>query len=187
MPADRKMTEAEVSIRLGLYLLRNGLSAGDVSVAIDGAQVKTGNTVHFDLPAFMAEMGCQLRGDVGWQGRYTVEGSDFDIVVHSSPGRGDVVASLRTGRRLRVESKKGTLTRSTSSQEYPLLREAIGQIMTVEDVEATDVFAVAVPHSPKFADLATRWRTAPLLNRIGIRILTVDRAGLVYGLDALAV
>ena len=62
------------------------------------------------------------------------------------------------------------------------MREALGQLMTVAEVGETDVLAVAVPHSVKFAALAERWRMAPLVLRAGIQILTVDRTNKVHGL-----
>ena len=65
--------------------------------------------------------------------------------------------------------------RSKSSQEYPLIREAIGQLMTVEEVDANDTLCVAVPESPKFRQLAEKWRNVPLMKRYGIKILLVDR------------
>lgn len=175
------MSEAEVSIRLALYLLRTGLTGTDIEVAIDGAQVQTAGQVHFALQEFLAASGC-TNSDGTWQGLYRVDGSDAGIRIHSMPGRGDVVAKLASGAILRVESKKGPLGRSRSSVEYPLLREAIGQLMTIEQVHASDVLAVAVPHSPKFSELAARWRKAPLMERLGIHLLTVSRIGEVHGL-----
>ena len=53
----------------------------------------------------------------------------------------------------------------------------------VDEVQVKDVLAVAVPHSPKFAELAVRWRQAPLVRRFGIRILTVDQSGGVTGFE----
>jgi hypothetical protein len=41
-----KMPEAEVSLRLAIHLIENNLTISDVDVAIDGAQVKTTNTIH---------------------------------------------------------------------------------------------------------------------------------------------
>jgi len=117
-----------------------------------------------------------------WQGTYCRAGARFRIRIHSNPGRGDVVALLRSGHTLRVESKKGPLIRSPSSAEYPLLREAIGQLMTVESAGDTDILAVAVPKSVKFTELTARWRSAPLIRRLGIRLLTVDRETGVEGL-----
>jgi len=92
------------------------------------------------------------------------------------------VAKLRSGRTLRVECKKGSLERTKSSAEYPLLREAIGQLLTIEQVNDDDMLAVAVPESPKFQELATRWREAPLIKKLGIKILTVGQDGSVDGL-----
>jgi hypothetical protein len=54
--------------------------------------------------------------------------------------------------------------------------------MTVSAVADKDILAVAVPKSVKFAELAARWRNAPLLQRVGIRLLTVDRHNGVEGL-----
>lgn len=43
------MTEVEVIIRLAVYFITNGLTKENVKVSIDGAHVKTGNTVHCDI------------------------------------------------------------------------------------------------------------------------------------------
>ena len=188
MLSTEKMSEAEVSLRLAFYFLRHDLVKSDVHVAIDGAQVKTANTVHFPIAEFLLQSSCQ-QCHVGeaWQGRYTVGSGEHKIVIHSNPGRGDVVAELRSGHTLRAESKKGTLQRSKSSSEYRLLREALGQLLTVDAVGDDDILAVVVPYSSKFSELARRWRRAPLIEKFGIRILTVDRDGNVNGLDEAAV
>ena len=178
-----KMPEAEVSLRLAFHLIEQGLAAGDVQVAIDGAQIKTTNTIHFAIAEFLAE--CQWLKSVTdeiWQGSYSHTDQRHKVVIHSSPGRGDVVAHLIDGRTLRVESKKGPLARSKSSQEYPLLREALGQLLTIKNVGDRDLLAVAVPSSPKFEELAQRWRDAPLIKRFGICLLTVNRENKVSGL-----
>ena len=177
------MPEAEVSLRLAFWLLERGYAVERVEVAIDGAQVRIGANVHFDLSGFLAERDCRKLSSTGaWQCEYALA-SDCGIVrIHSNPGRGDVVAKLRSGHTLRVECKKGPLSRSNSSQEYPLIREALGQLLTVAEVGEKDILAVAVPHSAKFEELAVRWRSAPLIKRFGIHILTVDRTGNVFGL-----
>lgn len=188
MFSDERMTEAEVSLRVAFHLLRRRLVSSDVEVAIDGAQVRTGNTVHFPIEAFLADSRCmKAEPTEAWQGSYHLLDAPFCLTVHSRPGQGDVVASLTSGQTLRVESKKGPLVRSRSSQEYPLLREAIGQLMTIDIAAPNDLLAVAVPDSPKFRELITRWRRAPLIQRLGIRLLTVHRDGSVDGLDLSAV
>ena len=187
MLSEVKMSEAEVSIRLALYLLHQNLVESDVEVAIDGAQIKTGGQVHFPIDEFLAQNNCTgVTLGTSWQRTYSVPANGCRIVIHSNPGRGDVVARLRSGHTLRVESKKGPLARSSSSQEYPLLREAIGQLMTIETVGPGDLLAVAVPKSTKFEELAARWRRAPLIHRLGIRLLLVDRTNRVEGLDGVA-
>lgn len=179
----KKMPEAEVSLRLAFYLIQRGLTASDVQVAIDGAQVKTSNTIHFAIAEFLQEYAwVKSATDDVWQGTYAHKACRPRIRIHSNPGRGDVVADLINGRTLRVECKKGLLVRSKSSQEYPLLREALGQLLTMDSVGERDLLAVAVPSSVKFEELARRWRQADLIRRFGICLLTVNRDGEVSGL-----
>ena len=177
-----RMSEAEVSLRLAFWLVNRDLTKGRIEIAIDGAQIRTANTVHFDLAGFLNSSGWVCtQSSGGWRGTYRYEGLPPILQVHSTPGKGDVVAHLNSGRILRVECKKGPLSSSPSSQEYPLIREALGQLLTVDEVSDLDLLAVAVPHSEKFIQLATRWREAPLIKRFGIRILTVGRQGKVEG------
>jgi hypothetical protein len=174
LPPD-KMPEAEVSLRLAFFLIEKGHAVSDVKVAIDGAQIRTKKRVHFPIVDFLASQGWnRIEIDDDWRGTYSHPRWEQRIGIHSRPGEGDVVAELRSGAILRVECKKGPLKRSKSSQEYPLIREAVGQLMTAEQVGDKDIVAVAVPSSEKFNELAERWRKAPLIRKCGIRILTVD-------------
>jgi hypothetical protein len=176
------MPEAETSLRLAFFLLTQKLT-DRVEVAIDGAQVKTRDTVHFAIADFLQTAQCNcVMAALDWRGVYSHSASGGTILLHSRPGQGDVVATLRNGRTFRAESKKGPLGRSNSSEELPRLREALGQLLTIEVVGPNDLLAVAVPCSPKFAELAARWRAAPLVQRVGIQILTVARDGHVDGL-----
>jgi len=182
--SEDKMPEAEVTLRLAMYLIKNNHVIGEVRAAIDGAQVKTGDTIHFPIIEFLNAHG--WLGEAlydKWQGTYTHNEFPNSIVVHSSAGEGDLVAHLASGKKLRVESKKGPLTRSKSSQEYPLIREAIGQLITVEHAESTDLLAVAVPKSEKFDALANQWRSRPLMISSGIHIITVGRDDSISGLS----
>lgn len=184
MLPDDRMPEAEVTLRLAMALIASGNAVGKVKAAIDGAQIKTGGTIHFRIVEFLAGYGWkQPNHDQRWQAEYTHDDYSNSILIHSSAGEGDLVVDLTSGQRLRVESKKGPLKRSKSSQEYPLIREAIGQLMTVEHAGAQDLLAVAVPHSDKFNALAKEWRERPLLKKLGIRILTVGRDNSISGLS----
>ena len=177
-----RMPEPEVSLRLAIHLIDERLTATDVVVSIDGAHAKTGNTIHFDVKAFLASLGWhpEVHSD-RWQGKYGRNGNDRTILIHSQSGQGDVVATLADGRQLLVEAKKGPLLRSSSSKEYPLLREALGQLLTLAVVPQNALLAVAVPHGERFIELARRWREAPLIQQAGIRILTVAQTGEVAG------
>ena len=184
MEPRKKMPEAEVSLRLAFCIIEKGLAASDVDVAIDGAQVKTSGTIHFAIIEFLRDNGWRKNegAENSWQGVYFHNLYNHNIRIHSKPGQGDVVSKLLTGRTLRVECKKGPLVRSKSSQEYPLLREALGQLLTIESIGDDDLLAVAVPKSQKFDELTQRWRKAPLILRFGICLLTVDENNQVSGL-----
>lgn len=179
------MAEAEVSLRLAFGLIASGKVSSQIEVAIDGAQVRTGNTIHFPIVEFLTHYGWRLinhRTDHQWRGLWENKRTPIKLSVHSSSGQGDVVAELSCGRTLRVESKKGTLQRSKSSSEYPLMREALGQLLTVEEASETDVLAIAVPASEKFEQLAAAWRNRPLIKQSGIAIATIDRSNKIRGL-----
>ena len=183
LPED-KMPEAEVTLRLAISLIENGHAVGDVQTAIDGAQVKTGNTIHFPIVEFLNAHGWESPTQlVRWQAKYSNIKYVASIIVHSSSGEGDLVADIQSGQKLRVESKKGPLNRSKSSQEYPLIREAIGQLVTIEHAEPSDLLAVAVPKSEKFDALAEQWRKRPLMKSTGIHIITVGRDNSISGLS----
>ena len=177
------MPEAEVSLRLAIYLTSSRLVSSDVQVALDGAQVKTGETQHFDVPSFMKAHGWLMEiASSRWQGKYRNAQTPNAIVVHSQSGLGDVTALLSSGAQLLVEAKKGPLGQSKSSSEYKLLREALGQLLTIEKIPENAVMAVAVPDGIRFRKLAKRWRKAPLIQRSGIKIVTVSSEGIVCGL-----
>ena len=97
LPED-KMPEAEVTLRLAIALIENDHVLGDVETAIDGAQVKTGNTVHFPIVEFLNENGWQSSVQNGrWQAKYSNAKYQASIIVHSSAGEGDLVADLKIG------------------------------------------------------------------------------------------
>jgi hypothetical protein len=66
--------------------------------------------------------------------------------------------------------------------QNPLLREALGQLLTAE-VGEDDVLVAAVPKAATFSRLAGEWGDRPLMRRVGIRIVLVGRDGAVEELD----
>jgi hypothetical protein len=183
LPEDR-MPEAEVALRLAEFILSLPSSGAMASVAIDGASIKVGNAISFDIGRFMAGTGWeQIKepqvGRNAWTGAY--RRGDKTIRVHSRPGEGNVVATV-DGRRIVAECKKGPLVRKPGNPEYPLLTTTLGQALLF-DVSADDIVVAAVPDTPVFRKLAETWRSRPLVRRAGIRIALVARNGAVSGLD----
>ena len=123
------MQEPEVSLRIAMKYIHDSETCDDVAVSIDGAHIKTKDTVHFDLVGFMRKNGYAKHdgNDERWQGEYQSSDHSQRIVVSSKPGIGDVTITLKDGRILYIESKK---FKSGSGGEYPAMREAIGQLMT---------------------------------------------------------
>jgi hypothetical protein len=181
---DDCMPEAEVALWLAEFILSLPGSGAMASVAIDGASIKVGDAVMFDIGRFTAATGWeQIKepqvGRNAWTGAY--QRGDKTIRVHSRPGEGDVVATV-AGRRIVAECKKGPLVRKPGSAEYPLLTTALGQALLFH-VAADDIVVAAVPDTPVFRKLAETWRSRPLVRQAGIRIALVARDGAVSGLD----
>ena len=181
IPEDR-MPEAEVALRLAFFLLSLPDSEGLAKVAIDGAQVRVHGAQVFPVIPFLGEDGWEQveKGNKPWQGLYQM--GDHQLRIHARSGEGDVV--VRVGaKRIRTECKGGPRVKKPGSPEYGILRAALGQVMTVEEIEENDVLIVAVPSTDRFAKLACRWRNRPLVMRSGIQIVLVGRDGTVEGLD----
>ena len=133
--------------------------------------------------AFLADAGWEQTAQEGknaWQGWYGR--NEQRLNIHARSGVGDVVATVGS-KRIRAECKGGPLIKKRGSPEDRILRGALGQAVTVEQVEANDLLVVAVPCTPRFHKLADRWRKAPLVVRLGIQIVLVGRDGVVEGLE----
>lgn len=170
------MTEPEVSIRLALYYIQNRMTDEMVTLSIDGAHVKTGSTVHFPIQDFLTSVGCRKVGsDNRWQGIYEIEGCNVKLEIVSTSGIGDVLVRLRNGQLVYAESKKGKSNKS--SQEYPLMREAIGQLMTGITFTEEIIPMVAVPYSNKSYELANRWCSLEQIKKVGIQFALVHDDG----------
>ncbi len=172
------MQEAEVSLRVALYYIENNLTKDDVKVSLDGAHIKTGDTIHFDIYGFLADHSCIKCGGPkdGWQGIYEVAGYTPRIVISSTPGVGDVNATTKDGNMLYIESKKGK-EKNRSNSEYPLMREAIGQLMTGCQLNERIVPMVAVPYTEKSYELASRWSSLKQIQLVGIKFILVRDTG----------
>lgn len=171
------MKEPEVSLTIALYYIRNGLTNKNVNVSIDGAHIKTGSIMHFDIIRFMIENNCTKSDNntLRWQGEYNVLGHIPKIIISSKPGEGDVNITLTDGKELHIESKK--ILKGKNNHEYPAMREAIGQLMTGYRFSNNKIPIVAVPYTPKSAELAERWSKLPQIKSVGIRFILVFENG----------
>ena len=168
------MTEPEVSLRVAMHFIQSGETLANVSVSIDGAHIKTKDTTHFEIVAFLRKNGyikCDGCNDK-WQGEYQNISYSSRIIVSSKPGIGDVVVRLNHGETLYIESKK---FKSGSGGEYPAMREAIGQLMT--GCPDDNIPVVAVPYNDKSAELAERWSCNSRICNAGIRFMLVHDDG----------
>ena len=173
-----KMSEPEVSLLIALYFIKNGLTKEDVYVSIDGAHVKTEDRIHFNINDFMSDQQVpKTDGDSNrWQGTYEIDPNYPKLIIHSKPGYGDVTIKTLDGKTIYIESKKGDLLRKRG-QEYPLMREAIGQLMTGLSFNSSIIPTVAVPFTEKSFDLATKWSKLPQIRELGIRFMLVNLEG----------
>ena len=171
------MKEAEVSIRIALYYICNNITRENVRISIDGAHIKTKDTIHFDIWDFLKQNGCKKidENDTRWQGIYEIVGYEPKIEICSQPGIGDVRIILPDGYTLHIESKKGT--DKNGNTEYPLMREAIGQLMTTEYSTDKIIPVVAVPYSQKSYELAKRWSKYEKIQTANIHFILVCENG----------
>lgn len=168
------MTEPEVSLRIAMHYIQSGETSENVSVSIDGAHIKTKDTIHFEIVEFMRKSGyvkCDGH-NIKWQGEYQNINYSPRIIVSSKPGVGDVVVRLNHGKTLYIESKK---FKSGSGGEYPAMREAVGQLMT--GCPDDNIPVVAVPYNDKSAELAERWSNNSRICNAGIRFMLVHDDG----------
>ena len=56
-----KMNEAAVSLYIANYYLKNNLTNEKAFVSIDGANIKTGETIHFDIKHFLENLAFKNR------------------------------------------------------------------------------------------------------------------------------
>ncbi|MBL4937794.1 hypothetical protein JK636_18980 [Clostridium sp. YIM B02515] len=173
-----KMNEAEVDLYIANYYIKNNLTNNDVLVSIDGAHIKTKEVIHFDIKNFLKNLGfTKTDADLErWQGEYKLSDDLPKLIIHSKHGIGDVNIRMKDGTEIYVESKKGTL-KNKNSQEYSLMREAIGQLITSKEMNENIIPMVAVPFSPKSYELACKWSEYTQIKLLRINFMLVHEDG----------
>lgn len=183
LPHDR-MPEAEVALRLAFHLLTLPGASKTVTVCLDDQHVTSGGHTIFPLTPFLDAENWKLieqQGKQRWHGIYRRD--DQEMVLSPDSRGGDVIMQLG-GRRIRAECKKGPLEKRKGNPENQLLHDAIGQLMTIEKVDASDLLVIAVPATEQFRKRLA-WQDRPLMTRTGIHIVLVGRDGIVEGLEIL--
>ena len=170
------MTEPEVSLFIAMNYIKRCETNKNITVSIDGAHIKTKDTVHFDIVAFMRNHGYfKIDAETNrWQGEYQNPNYSQRIIVCSKSGIGDVKITLKDGKTLYIESKK---FKNGSGGEYPAMREAIGQLMTGCPDDTNVIPIVAVPYNEKSLTLANTWFKNKRMHNAGIRFLLVRTNG----------
>lgn len=168
------MTEPEVSLYIALYFIKNELTDKNVHVSIDGAHVKTKNTIHFEIEDFYLKNGFKKLDTEcdKWQGELAIEGYDAHIIVTSKSGIGDVVIETKDDSTIIVESKK-----FSKEKGYSLMREAIGQLMTGSAFGERIKPVVAISYTEKSNELAKKWVSLPQIKNAGITFFLVKDDG----------
>ena len=160
------MTEPEASLRIAMKYVRSGEACKNIIVSIDGAHIKTLNTVHFGIDSF--EYGYYTKAE------YQKLGFATRIIICSKSGIGDVTIALNNGKTLYIESKK---FKSGSGGEYPAMREAIGQLMTGCPDDENTIPIVAVPFNSKSFELSKKWSCNERICNAGIHFMLVHTDG----------
>lgn len=168
------MTEAEVSIRLALYYIKNRLTEQDVEISLDGMHAKC-----FDIRKFMSENMCSKaeKTDGHWKGRYCVAGFQSNIIIGGKLKQGDVRIKLRDGRLIYAECKRGNRKGESPGVLRPLMHEAIGQLMTGCVMDDRVIPAVVVPYMKKTLEYTEKWRRLDAIQKMGIHFMLVHESG----------
>jgi len=180
-----KMPEAEVTLRLALWLLDRSGPESYAEVAIDGAHVKirpheqAGRRIEeqtvFDIRAFLQANGCtpkSLKDE--WRGTYTRK--DCNLTISSVNGF-DVRGKLGE-KNIRAECKAGPLQSIKGISVRAILARAIGQVVTSEFASsADDELWVAVPDTPAFESVGVKIVKGRLFAKTGIRLALVSEKG----------
>ena len=111
-----------------------------------------------------------------WVTVYEVESYKSKLIISSKSGIGDVNMVSLDGKQIYVESKKGK-DKNRSNSEYPLMREAIGQLMTRCQWDEQLIPVVAVPYSEKSCELAHRWSQFKQIQMVEIKFMLLYDGG----------
>lgn len=183
-----RMTQTELLLRLGLYLISSEYICGHVSIALRARELTRSDAPAFPLRHFLHEHHLKLDQPAladDWRGEYALRTRRFWLKLTSDASAADLEVEVGAGDRFLVFASAGMLESTRSPAEHRLLQNVIGRAVLHANTNPRDLIAVAVPRSGKFRRLGKAAVRAPRLAAIGLSVLLIDRAGQVAGLPFL--
>lgn len=186
---NKRMSQTEVSLRLGRFLLESPIVYGTVMVTLAGYELTRTEHPQFPVRRYLVErlgFAPKVNRPTKWRGHYNRPGIDRTLFVTFNVHAGHLSAPLATGGRLIVFVSAGPTDSKRGSIEHRLLHSAIGRAVAWRGAKPTDEIAVCVPRSAPFRRVIDDFQKADRLQRLGLHLLTVDRiTGTVSGRGAL--
>lgn len=181
-----RMSQTEVSLRLGRFLLRSPMIDSNVVATLGGAELTRMDRPQFPVTRCLTErLGFEpkVNRPNKWRGHYSLPGVERRLVVTFDRGSGHVSVRLVTGYRLIVFVSAGRLDLQRGPAARRMLHSAIGRAVVWPKARRTDHLAVCVPRSGPFRKAVAEFRKADRVRDLRLHLLTVDRAtGTVGGL-----
>ena len=179
----RSMPEAEVTLRLALWLLDRSVKGTHADVAIDGAHIRiraheqAGKRIEerivFDIRGFLSDNKCnpeRLKDE--WRGTYSYDRHGVTI----KSGMGFDVRVRCDGKEIKAECKGGPL-QPTREQVKVIFATAVLQVILCGSEGESEELWVAVPDSHVYEDVGRQILKSPIFSRTGIRIALVGKTG----------
>ena len=183
--AQTRMSQTEVGLRLGRFLLESPIIDSNVVVPLSGYELTRTERPQFPVTRYLTErlgFAPKVNRPYKWRGHYSLPGVERRLVVTFDVHGGHVSARLTTGNRLIIFVSAGPTASRRGSSEHRMLHAAIGRAVVWEGARPTDHIAVCVPRSGGFRKAIAEFRRADLVQRLGLLLLTVDRhTGVVGG------
>jgi hypothetical protein len=173
-----RVSQTEVGLHLGRFLLRSPIVDSNVVVTLAGHELTRRERPQFPVARYLTEkLGFDPRVNRVnvWRGHYSLRGATRKLVVTYDRLDGHVSARLTSGARLIVFVSGGRMHSARGSAEHRALYAAIGRAVTWTAARPTDRLAICVPRSAEFRKAIANFRKADGVRRLGILMLTVDR------------
>jgi hypothetical protein len=181
----KRMSQTEVSLRLGTSLLKSPVIDSNVVLTLAGHEMTRTERPQFPVTRYLTErlgFAPKVNRPYKWRGHYSLPGAERRLVVTFDRLDGHVSVRLASGNRFIVFVSAGSLEPKAGA-ERRMLRAAIGRAVAWPGARRTDVLAVCVPRSAAFRKAIAEFRRTEGVRTLGLHLLTVDRStGSVGGL-----